>query len=210
VSRRSAPELLVLHAVRLRGMAGHQGVARRFGLDLDVTEETLLDHQAVGWVTWSQFAGTGGWSLTSAGRTEDERQLAAELAAVGDTGADTIRRAYTEFLPWNDRLQRACTDWQLRPDGDEPLAENDHTDPAWDARVLADLAAIDGALRPLVSRLSGVLDRFRGYDVRFSTALRRAAAGDGSWVNRVGADSCHTVWMELHEDLLATLGMPRG
>jgi len=23
-------------------------------------------------------------------------------------------------------------------------------------------------------------------------------------------DSCHTVWMELHEDLLATLGLERG
>ena len=24
------------------------------------------------------------------------------------------------------------------------------------------------------------------------------------------ADSCHTVWIQLHEDLLATLGVPRG
>jgi hypothetical protein len=23
-------------------------------------------------------------------------------------------------------------------------------------------------------------------------------------------DSCHTVWMELHEDLMATLGIQRG
>ena len=23
-------------------------------------------------------------------------------------------------------------------------------------------------------------------------------------------DSCHTVWTEFHEDLLATLGIPRG
>jgi hypothetical protein len=26
----------------------------------------------------------------------------------------------------------------------------------------------------------------------------------------VGLDSCHVVWMELHEDLLGTLGLPRG
>jgi hypothetical protein len=29
-------------------------------------------------------------------------------------------------------------------------------------------------------------------------------------VTGVGIDSCHSVWMELHEDLLATLGMQRS
>ena len=29
-------------------------------------------------------------------------------------------------------------------------------------------------------------------------------------MTRPRADSCHTVWMELHEDLLATLGVDRG
>jgi hypothetical protein len=26
----------------------------------------------------------------------------------------------------------------------------------------------------------------------------------------VGEDSCHLVWIQLHEDLLATLGLERG
>jgi len=30
------------------------------------------------------------------------------------------------------------------------------------------------------------------------------------WVDAIGIDSCHTVWFQLHEDLLATLGIPRG
>ena len=76
--------------------------------------------------------------------------------------------------------------------------------------MLADLALVDEALGPLAARLADVLERFRGYDTRFSAALRRVDAGDPTWVNRTGADSCHTVWMELHEDLLATLGIPRG
>ena len=37
----------------------------------------------------------------------------------------------------------------------------------------------------------------------------RFRAGDPSWVDRTGADSCHTVWFELHEDLIATLGLRR-
>ena len=34
--------------------------------------------------------------------------------------------------------------------------------------------------------------------------------GEPAWVTRPRVDSCHTVWMELHEDLLATLGIDRG
>ena len=35
-------------------------------------------------------------------------------------------------------------------------------------------------------------------------------SGQNAWVDGVGVDSCHTVWMQLHEDLLATLGLDRG
>lgn len=60
-----------------------------------------------------------------------------------------------------------------------------------------------------VEELCGVLTRFQGYDDRFAAALARVDAGDRSWVDRPGADSCHTVWFQLHEDLLATLGIRR-
>ncbi len=209
MTRPTPPEVLVLHAVRLAGMADDAAVARRFGLEPAVASETLLDHQAVGWVTWSQFAGTGGWSLTAAGRAEDERALGAELDAVPG-GRDVVRQVHTEFVPLNDRLQRACTDWQLRPAPGDPLAETDHRDRAWDQRVLSELAAVGAALGPLATRLADVLDRLAGYDARFSRALDRVASGDTAWVNRTGADSCHAVWMELHEDLIATLGIARG
>jgi hypothetical protein len=51
--------------------------------------------------------------------------------------------------------------------------------------------------------LVAVLPRFQGYDARFSAALAR---GD---VDRSDVDSCHRVWFELHEDLLATLNLRR-
>jgi len=35
-------------------------------------------------------------------------------------------------------------------------------------------------------------------------------AGDGGWVDRTDVESCHRVWFELHEDLVATLGVDRG
>jgi hypothetical protein len=208
VTRASEPELLVLHAVRLSGMADNDAVARRFALDRDAAGEMLLDGEAYGWVTWSEFAGVGGWSLTDRGRAENERRLAVELGDVPG-GEAAVRAVHDTFLPLNARLQRACTDWQLKPAPGAPLAANTHDDTEWDTRVVRELAAIAGELAPLSDALTGTLARFGGYDTRFSAALAKVTAGDPAWVDRTGADSCHTVWFELHEDLIATLGITR-
>ncbi|GAA3197003.1 transcriptional regulator [Nonomuraea roseoviolacea] len=207
MTRHSSPDLLALHAVRITGYADTPAIAHRYGLDAAETKEALHDAEARGWVQHTAFAGSGGWSLTESGRAENERQLAAELARAG--GAEEVRDVYREFLPLNALLLRACTDWQLRPTAGDRLAANDHTDAAWDARILEELAGIERALAPLADRLGGVLTRFRGYDTRFAAALARARAGEGAWVDRTDVDSCHRVWFELHEDLIATLGIDR-
>jgi hypothetical protein len=204
----STPALLTLHAVRLNGMADDAKVADRFGLDRAEASELLLDFQAYGWISRVDFTGTAGWTLTASGLAENQRQLAAELGAAA--GADVVRDCYRRFLPRNGELQRACTDWQLRPTASDPLAGNDHFDPVWDRRALESLDVLDAVLSALVGELSDALARFAGYDDRFDHALGRAQAGDPSWVTGVGIDSCHSVWMELHEDLLATLGLERG
>ncbi|WP_405057934.1 transcriptional regulator [Kribbella sp. NBC_01505] len=191
MSRRSTPELLTLHAVRLLGVGDDQAIADRFALDPATTKELILDQQAFGWVTWSEFADVGGWSLTDAGRAENERTLQAELGP----DDDTVRTTYAAFLPLNARLQAACTQWQLKPTADDPLAFNDHSDPAWDQAVHDELAAIGGDLAPLNADLTSLLARFEGYDTRFM------AAND--------VEARHRVWFELHEDLIATLGVRR-
>lgn len=205
---RSTPELLALHAVRLKGMADDNEIAARFDLDSTVARECLLDFQAVGWITRVDFAGLAGWTLTEAGRAENERQLAEEVTTTESSAS--VRHAYEAFLPDNALLLRACTDWQLRPSATDPLAINDHSDRVWDQRVLITLAALGVKLGTLCVELSGRLARFGGYDGRFLAAHKRAEQGDLSWVNRPKVDSCHTVWMELHEDLVATLGIQGG
>lgn len=208
MTHRSDPGLLVLHAVRVLGFADTPKVAQRFALDETETARSLDAAKAQGWVDYSGFADLQGWSMTERGRGENERCLARELADSG--GADEVERVHRAFLPLNGLLQQACTDWQLRPGGDGRLMSNDHTDPTWDDGVLDELATIDRALGPLVARLTAVLDRFAGYDTRFAGALARARAGERDWVDRTDVDSCHRVWFELHEDLIATLGLRRG
>lgn len=207
-THRSTTELLTLHAVRLKGLADDAEVADRFALERSESDELLLDFEAFGWVTRVEFAGAGGWTLTAAGRGEDERRLAQELAATGATRA--VHDAYRSFLAHNGRLLRACTDWQLRPTPDDALASNDHSDITWDQRVLAELAALGDQLDAVAEELRARLERFEGYDDRYRSALTRALNGEATWVARPRDDSCHTVWMELHEDLLATLGIERG
>lgn len=207
MTHHSSPDLLALHAVRVLGFADTAAIAHRFRLDPAETEEFLLDAQAYGWVQHAAFADVHGWSLTESGRTRNEQQLHEELSVTGE--ADRVRRLYGDFLPLNARLQRACTDWQLRPTPGNTLAENDHSDTARDERILEELADIGSALAPLAKELGAVLARFGGYETRFDTALRRARGGEHGWVDRTDADSCHRVWFELHEDLLATLGIDR-
>ncbi len=205
---KSGPDSLTLHAVRLLGFADVRRVARRFQQDLHESTERLLDMEALGWVTRSEFGGTSGWSLTERGRAEGERRLALEVDTAGARTA--VAAVHERFLPLNGRFQETVTRWQIRPLPGVPMAANDHTDHSWDDRVLEVLGSLGRRLRPLETELTAVLARFGGYSDRFDLALDQAVRGEARWVDGVGIDSCHAVWMQLHEDLLATLGIDRG
>ncbi|KAA9393685.1 transcriptional regulator [Kocuria coralli] len=198
----------ILHTIRLLGFADSSVIADRAGIPHDETVAALQEARSRGWAQDTAFADLQGWSLTEAGRAENERELARERTSADPEGR--IAAVYREFLPLNGRLVRACTDWQIRPTADSPFAPNTHTDPIWDRRVLAELGELSEALSPLVGRLTAVLERFSGYDVRFEAALNRAQRGEYDWVDKTHIDSCHRVWFQLHEDLIATLGIDRG
>lgn len=203
----SAPELLVLHAVRVMGMADDSAIVRRTGLDPPVVAELLLDEEACGFVGRAGFADVSGWALTDSGRREDSRRLADELASSGARVAiSAVNDAFGEV---NTRFLATVTDWQIRPQPWDRMAANDHSDWRWDDRVVDELQGYLGRLRPLCARLTEALDRFGGYDERYAAALARVTAGERSWVDEPGTQSCHRVWVELHEDLLSTLGLQR-
>jgi hypothetical protein len=189
-------------------MTDAAAIARRTGLAREVVEDLLLDDQARGWVSRVAFADLAGWSLTDTGRIEGERRLADELERTG--ARPVVDEVHDTFARLNQRFLSTLTRWQLRPQPWDRLAANDHDDPVWDGRVLDELASYGRRLRPLCAALTGALDRFAGYDDRFAAALAAAEAGRLAWVDGVQVDSCHTVWIQLHEDLLATLGLERG
>ncbi|MEU5881436.1 transcriptional regulator [Spirillospora sp. NPDC047279] len=204
----SDPEDLALHGVRVLGFSTASRVAGRFGLPAGTVEEALLDFEARGWAGRSSFAGDSGWSLTDAGRAENERRMSDELDRAA--ARDTVTTVHTEFRPLNRRFGAACTDWQIRPTRLDPMAFNDHTDWNWDERVLRTLTRVGTAFTDLCERLAGRLARFDGYADRYAAALGRVDKGQRAWVDGHDRDSCHILWIQFHEDLLATLGIPRG
>ncbi|HVH93712.1 MAG: transcriptional regulator [Nocardioidaceae bacterium] len=204
----SDPTMLILHALRLLGFAETSRVASRFKLDRGDVEENLLDFEAHGWVTRSEFAGSRGWSLTERGREENGRRLAEELD--GCAARSTVLAVHSRFVPLNARFQEAVTRWQIRPLPGDSMGVNDHTDFRWDDRVIDTLRSVGARLSPLQFELATALTRFQGYAQRYNAAMTRVARGENRWVDGLGIDSCHVVWMQLHEDLLASLGLERG
>jgi hypothetical protein len=204
----SAPEDLALHGVRVLGFPTPGRIADRWRLDREVVEESLLDAEARGWASRTAFGGTSGWSLSDAGRAEGERRMARELDLLGIRAE--VQDVHGRFRPLNRRFGAACTDWQVRPDRLDPMAANDHSDWRWDERVLRTLASVEKRFTGLCAELAARLDRFAGYPALYSTALRRVEAGQRSWVDAPDRDSLHLLWIQFHEDLLATLGIERG
>jgi hypothetical protein len=98
-----------------------------------------------------------------------------------------------------------CTDWQVRDE--EP---NDHADAEYDAKVLTRLRDVDDGVDGVLADLAALLDRYGTYRPRFDAALARIDAGEREWFTKPLIDSYHTIWFELHEDLLSTLGLERS
>jgi hypothetical protein len=146
--------------------------------------------------------------LTDAGRAQNCAQLADELDAAG--ARPIVAATLEAFEPLNARFLCAVTRWQIHPMPGDPLAANDHSDTRWDDRVIADLVGLGSAVDPVCMPLAATLARFNGYAGRYATSADRVRRGETRWVDALGIDSCHVVWIQLHENLLATVGVDRA
>ena len=97
---------------------------------------------------------------------------------------------------------------QLVIDGQSII--NDHSDGVYDAGVVEQLTGLHARVEPICDDLGATLDRYAGYGPRLSMALHKVRIGDGDWFTKPMIPSYHTVWFEMHEDLLSTLGIERG
>jgi hypothetical protein len=197
-------DFLLLHTLRCIGFASADRIAASSGIapeETNVRLAALADQDLVS-MTPGPF---GGWALTDEGRTTEEHMLKEEM---GSTGArEPVHQAYESFLRLNPDLLQVSTDWQMVRTGDSHVV-NDHRDPEYDAKVLDRLVKIDIGAQRVCADLATALPRFRSYHARLTHALERSLAGDNGLVAD-DFDSYHSVWFQLHEDLLATLGIAR-
>jgi hypothetical protein len=196
----------VMHGLRLKGFAEAAGVAEAIGLSEADTKPVLDQLVADGFATYRDGK-LSGFSLSKPGREEHARLLAAELDDAGVR--EVIDASYRQFLTLNTRLLSICTEWQLRDiDGESTI--NDHSDGVYDAGVIEKLAALHAEVEPICNALAAALGRFGGYGPRLAQALQKVRMGDTDWFTKPMIASYHTVWFEMHEDLLCTLGIERG
>jgi hypothetical protein len=119
-----------------------------------------------------------------------------------------FRAAYETFERINKQLKQIITDWQTLSIGGR-LVANDHSDKTHDAAVIDRLGNLQEQIEPVLAALAKSLPRLSIYAEKLLAALEAAEAGDHEWISDIRRDSYHTVWFELHEDLLRILGEVR-
>lgn len=202
----SEPRTLVLHGLRLKGFAEPAAVAEVIAVP-EAEAKAHLDQLVGERLATYRDGRMSGFTLTPGGRAEHARLLSEELDSHGVR--DAINGAYRRFLTFNGELLHVCTAWQLR-DVDGTSEINDHRDEAYDADVIERLSEVHAKVHPVCEELAASLARYAHYGPRLDAALQRVQAGELDWFTKPMIPSYHTIWFELHEDLLATLGIDRG
>ena len=129
------------------------------------------------------------------------------LNAMGMNFAQLVA-AYERFEVINRELKALITAWQTLEVGGKRVP-NDHSDSAYDERILDRLATLHERAESVIDGLAKRLPRLARYATRLGVAQERAENGEVEWVSGIRCDSYHTVWFEMHEDLLRLLGRQR-
>ena len=181
--------LPMLQSLRLKGRANAEMLASAFGLSPDETAQHLASLAREGLVEEKQ----GFYGLSASGEAQRQTALAAERAAL-DGGA--LVSLYDAFCAINGDFKQLVTDVQLGS-LDKSLAPER-------------LAALHERFAPVASRIGAAVPRLAPYAARFESALSALAGGDSRYLASPMVDSYHTLWFELHEELIQALGRSRA
>jgi len=192
----------ILVALSIKGMANTDSLAAAAAEPRDIVERELEAFEGAALAERTKI----GWRLTTEGRAAADAVIRAERVTLDQHEIDA---RYERFSELNDRFKAAIMAWQLR-DVDGATVPNDHTDSAYDADVLQRIAAIDRDLHDVVAWVGAHVARTFAYRQRFALALEKAMRGERRFVAAPLIDSYHTVWFELHEELIRLSGRTRA
>ncbi|PVZ10858.1 hypothetical protein [Actinomycetospora cinnamomea] len=203
VTTLAKPDYDVLNVLALKKMADATAIAAVTSMPASDVEGRLEGLAGQGLAVVA-----GGSALPT---DEAEPALAATAAAVyAPVRADDDVLALVEkFETTNSQFLAAMSSWQQVEVGGRKVT-NDHSDAAYDEKVITKIERLVGRLEALIDALAGHDARFATYSTRLATALEAVDAGDHDLVSSPTRDSVHNIWFEFHEDLLRTLGRERA
>ena len=194
---------LVMHGLAIKKHATPEDVAGVLGLDLDAVRETLGKL-----VTAKRAVETQGrYLLAPAARM----LLDAEYGRFyEDLRANPAFQAgYAGFERLNATLKQLITDWQTIAVRGERVP-NDHSDKDYDAKIIDRLGDLHERVEDVLDKLASALPSMAIYREKLEAALEKAEEGAIAWVSDAKIESYHTVWFELHEDLLRLMRRERS
>lgn len=127
---------------------------------------------------------------------------------LGESERERVAAVCETFDQANAKLKQLVTDWQVRRIGGAQ-AVNDHTDREYDFGILSRLYDLHRRTESIFSDLLPVIARYSSYQRRLNLAVEKIREGKTEYLSRPSIDSYHTVWFELHEDLLKVTGRKR-
>ncbi len=192
----------VLHAIALKKHADVAAIAELAGLDETVVRDTLAHATASGRAAEAQAK----FVLTPVGHMILEGQYGGRYAQARTD--DAFIAAYERFEIINAELKQIVTDWQTVTIGGRQVA-NDHQDSDYDEGVLDRLADVHERMQRILETFAQQSPRFEIYARKLEAALDRVEDGAHEWVSDARIESYHTVWFEMHEDLLRMLARAR-
>jgi len=196
-------ELLALHGLAVKKAGSPAAVAAVVGADEGEIEASLEAAVAAG-----RAAGAKGTFMVSpAGREWLTEQYPDAFAGFRADPAAT--ETYERFERINRELLSLFTDWQMVPSAGGERVPNDHSDADYDTGVIDRLGAQHEKAERVLDSFAALEARLGLYKERLDSAYDKALAGEVEWVSGARIDSYHTVWFELHEDLLRMLGRER-
>lgn len=120
----------------------------------------------------------------------------------------SLAAAYHRFEPINDDLKQLITEWQTMEIAGESVP-NDHSNREYDEKMIERLAALHESAQEVLNSFANAVPRLSRYLARLNHALEKAEVGSIEYVSGARIDSYHTVWFELHEELLRILDRVR-
>lgn len=194
---------LLLHGIAIKKHADAAAIAAVVGLDPQKAVSLLADAVKRG----RAVEAAGKFMLTPTARMALEGDYSRYY---GEHRANAeFVEAYEAFERINVDLKALITDWQTLELGGERIA-NDHTNQDYDRRIIDRLGNLHERADKIFARLGRHLARLQIYRDKLLGALEQAEDGAVEWVSDVRIDSYHTVWFELHEDLLRIFGRQRS